>query len=229
MMARMGGWLSRLWDRAEGSTWGLLFLTVGPPVLVIAAAVGWGWMWANGPGGWSQYVIAGALLLVVLALDLWSLLSIDVGPGLGYALHFALMLVVILTMYPLTPRWVMRERGETVACTLLEVDRQFDPTADLSQPELPASPMTYYVHRLDCPSGAPDEMTTTDGPAGRSGQRIRVSYDPDGRVDPSPAGDADPVRLTVGVTCLALATVLVRLGIAVDVIWARRRHRRSWA
>jgi hypothetical protein len=198
-------------------------------VLAIAAAIGWGWVWANGPSGWSRHVLSGALLLVVVALYLWSLLAVDFGHQVGNLLHFALLLVVVLTMYPLTPQWILRERGETVACTVLEVDRQFDPAADISAPELPASPLTYYVHRLDCPSGRPAEMTTTDEPAGRPGQRIRVTYDPDDRVGPSPAEETGSLRLLLGVAGLALVTVLLRLGIVAADLTRERRSDRYWA
>ncbi|WP_052745591.1 hypothetical protein [Allosalinactinospora lopnorensis] len=116
---------------------------------------------------------------------------------------------------------ILRERGQTSTCTVLQVDKRVvtrggtGVVGPVPGPPVPphhhgphhdppgaTTTTTYYDHRLDCVEVP--EMTTEGSRAGKVGERIDVLYDPTDRLDPRPADEAPPVERSLLTAASAL-------------------------
>ncbi|MBO8188675.1 hypothetical protein [Streptomyces spirodelae] len=80
----------------------------------------------------------------------------------------------------------LRSRGRSTHCTVLDVDRQVHTyTYTESDGTTHTTTTVDYKHKLDCAAGRPDSMTLDKKQADK-GDRIEVTYDPRGRLDPRP-------------------------------------------
>jgi hypothetical protein len=99
----------------------------------------------------------------------------------------------------------MQERGVVVGCTVLDVKTRVETrTYPNENGTSSTSETTYYDHELLC-ADAPVHTMTLASPAAEKGERLDVAYDPEGRLDPSPAGYSATSGGTAVIGWIALA------------------------
>ncbi|HEY0696930.1 MAG TPA: hypothetical protein VGD43_03880 [Micromonospora sp.] len=135
---------------------------------------------------------------------------------------------------------VLHERGETITCIVLDVDRRESVSTDANGHQ---STTTWYDYRLDCPDPQVREMTTGGRLADR-GDSIEVLHDPSRRLTPRPAVSVDGTDSSLRSGALLFAAgVVLRLLYELRVPpfggrfgsawsgprrwWRRRRDRRA--
>lgn len=204
------------------------------PVAAVAAALGYGWLGAYGSRAWLVRALGGGLLLTAgllwlstlfFSLQALSFFSIE-GPGgfvvLGLS-ALALMFAIVLTPGVVATR-ALAQRGETVRCTVLDVEERQETTTQTNADGSGSTSTTYYYdHALRCPGDYPEEVTTVVTPWADAGDRTHVTFDPRrqlnpqfGRID-APRGLWAWAPAILLVVCLALR--------ASPWIWARGRDR----
>lgn len=174
----MGEW----WWRSLGS----VVTAAGVPPLAAGTALAAGWAGASGwlgDGWWGDgWVALFGLLLPLSGLALYcfavggrggSALAVLAGlPAVG-GVFIALMGVDDL---------VLRERGVEVTCTVREVVSRVETDSTFTPDGQNLSHTTKYDHRLDCPPGAPAQLTR-ERKIAEAGEELRLVYDPRGEVE----------------------------------------------
>lgn len=154
---------------------------VGIPLLAVGVAAGGSLLAAHGPGGRAGTLIGGVLVLAACVGAFFSGVSYDnvVAFFSGIPLLLACMGAV-----GMVEEAALRSRGEATICTVTEVDvRRETSTYTDSEGFTHTTTTTYYDHALDCDAtDGPAAMTRTEKVAG-AGERVHVTYDPQGRVD----------------------------------------------
>ncbi|NYI03791.1 hypothetical protein [Allostreptomyces psammosilenae] len=232
-------WADRLTEEYSRRGWRWLALdvavAVGVPLLAVGLAYGGAWLNAHGPG-WPSEFLGNVVLFVGFALgffscvlylrsERWFFTQFLVGAVSGL-----LLALVVNEVAGTVARDVMRSRGQSTTCEVLDVEVQVrtSNSYDSQGRVVSTSTTTYYVHRLDCAAGRPDEMTL-GASWGGPGDRIRVTYDPRGRLDPRPTELVE--QEGGGPNTLArvafASAVALRLGYVTVAFAGRRRRRRQ--
>ncbi|WP_326599308.1 hypothetical protein [Streptomyces sp. NBC_01803] len=174
----MGSWSERCFELA---------LAVGVPLLAVGGAAGGSLLVAHGPDGWPSTLTGGGLVLVACVGAFFSGVLYD--NTLAFFSGFPL-LVACIGAAGMVEEAALRSRGEATMCTVTEVDTRVETTTHTdSEGFTHTTTTTYYDHTLDCDAtGGPDLMTRTERIAD-AGERIDVTYDPEGRVSPELTGD----------------------------------------
>ncbi|HET8659496.1 MAG TPA: hypothetical protein VFM55_10915 [Micromonosporaceae bacterium] len=118
-----------------------------------------------------------------------------------------LLLVALALTVSVVGERVLQERGVAATCTVVSIKKETSHA--YGAPGSGASSTTYY-YRLACPGGYPIEMSFRDR-HGDEGDPLRVTYDPDHRVNPILTSDARDRRDLWLAGLLLAASVVLRL------------------
>ncbi|MGI5347849.1 hypothetical protein ACQEU8_06590 [Streptomyces sp. CA-250714] len=169
----------------------MVFHTLGAvvaPLLVLGMAYGGARYAANGSPG-SSVFIGNALVIVAFITAFGTGFLLD--PDHPFQPLVAIVTSVLLALSVIgladeVSNNILRTRGEATRCTVLDVDRQVHTsTYTDSNGVTHTTTKVNYKHKLDCAAGRPDSMTL-DKKRAEKGERIEVTYDPRGRLDPKP-------------------------------------------
>jgi hypothetical protein len=120
----------------------------------------------------------------------------------------------------------LQERGVVAACTVLDVRTRVETrtSTDADGHNTGTSSTTYYDHELDCGAAPVTKLTSSSALAAR-GERLDVTYDPEGRMSPWPVADlpSSGSALVLGWIALA-ATVALRVAAVLFEHPPRRRR-----
>ncbi|MEV7525126.1 hypothetical protein [Streptomyces sp. NPDC091371] len=171
----------------EPREWGL---DAALPGAAAAAVLAWTYWCFTAPSAPSTTVAVTGVAVLLLAACAVYFVRVGGSGGFFGTLFLGLGLLATVATADQTAA-----RGEVAACVVREVRA----TDQHSVGEGPAE-KTLYRLGLDCPGGYPTEVK--DGPEAAVGAEIRVTYDPDRRVDPSVEGGTSP--WTTGLSALLL-------------------------
>ncbi|MFB6523958.1 hypothetical protein [Streptomyces sp. NPDC056401] len=192
---------------------GWVVTAAAAPALAAAVALAAGWAGATGwlGGGWLRDAWVALLGLFVplsgLALHTHThtqaerrgaALAVLAGLPAAAGVFIALMGVDDL---------VLRERGVEVTCVVREVTSRVETDSAFAPEGQRVTHTTQYDHRLDCPPGAPAQLTREQKIA-EAGEELRLVYDPRGRVESERASDLHAwglrtaLLITVGLSAL---------------------------
>lgn len=154
---------------------------VGIPLLAVGVAAGGSLLAAHGPGGRVGTLIGGVLVLAAYVGAFFS--GFSYGNVVAFFSGIPLFLAC-LGAAGMVEEAALRSRGEATICTVTEVDvRRETSTHTDSEGFTHTTTTTYYDHALDCDAtDGPAAMTRT-GKVADVGERVHVTYDPQGRVE----------------------------------------------
>ncbi|MBQ1119305.1 hypothetical protein KBZ21_17655 [Streptomyces sp. A73] len=202
---------------------------VGAPLLIVGMAYGGASYAVNGGPDSSVYVGNALVIIAFLGAFGTGFLSDPDHPfqPLVAILTSVLLAGAVLGVAAAVDDETLRSRGKATRCTVLDVDRQVHESTYTDSNGITHTTTTIdYKHKLDCAAGRPDSMTLKKKRADE-GERIQVTYDPRGRLDPLPTD-----RLERGSTWSSMAYLLppVVIGLRTLVLlaaaWTRARWRR---
>ncbi|MFC0040753.1 hypothetical protein [Actinomadura rayongensis] len=176
--------------------------STGAAAVAIGGYVAMGWLDFYGPGGFSWLGVVVALAATALGLCVAFAVS-------GHMATPVLLLLALpfcgFFIHNAAEDRVLGVRGVSGACRVDDV-RKTSATVLNGAPEGGNSTITGHVHRLRCPSGGPTELNIEK--AARTGSTLRLTWDPDDRVDPRPAADV-PHGTELILPSLAVVAVLL--------------------
>ncbi|MFD7256413.1 hypothetical protein [Streptomyces sp. NPDC059874] len=157
--------------------WGLTAALPGVTAAVVFAWTYWCFTGSSAPS--ITVAVTGVAILLVAACALYFVRAGGSGGFFG-TLFLALGLLATVATADQTTA-----RGEVVSCVVRDVQ-----VKDQQSVGEGGATKTLYRLGLTCPGGYPTEVK--DGPKATVGAEIRVSYDPDRRVNPSVEGETSP-------------------------------------
>ncbi|MBO8192262.1 hypothetical protein ITI46_11375 [Streptomyces oryzae] len=161
---------------------------MGAPLLVVGMAYGGATYAVDGGPGVSVFF---GNALVVVAFLLAFATGFLYQPGHPLQPFVAIVTSVLLAAGVLgisnkVEDETLRARGESTDCRVLDVDRQVHTSTYTDSNGVTHTTTTVdYKHKLRCAGGRPDSMTLEKKYADK-GERVEVTFDPRGRVDPEP-------------------------------------------
>ncbi|GAA2609117.1 hypothetical protein [Streptomyces axinellae] len=200
------------------------------PACVIGVAYGGAWYAVNGRSGSSVFLGNALVVIALIAGCASGFLFGEDHPWQPFvAIATSLVLATgVIAVADLVNEETLRIRGEATRCAVLDVDRQVHTTTYTDSNGIThTSTRVDYKHTLDCAAGRPRTMTL-DKKWADKGERIKVTYDPRGRIDPEPTRKLkkDGLWHTTAFVCPPVV-VGGRCAVLVAALWSDRRWRRS--
>ncbi|MFI5866802.1 hypothetical protein [Streptomyces sp. NPDC051546] len=206
-------------DPIRDSWWrppGRVLAAAAAPALATATALAVGWAGATGWLGDGRLGDAWvALFGLFVPLSGLALHSFAAGGRRGSALAVlaglpaaAGVFIALMGVDDL----VLRERGVEVTCMVREVTSRVETDSAFGPEGQRLSRTVAYDHRLDCPPGGPAQLTREQEIA-KTGEQLRLVYDPRGQVQPERAADLHAWGLRAAALCaVGLASLLGVVG-----------------
>ncbi|MFE2286723.1 hypothetical protein ACFXDJ_21455 [Streptomyces sp. NPDC059443] len=199
------------WWRSLGS----VVAAAGVPPLAAGVALAAGWAGASGwlGDGWVAFF---GLFAPLAGLALHTYAQSERGHG-GSAAALAVLaglpaVVGVFIALMGVDDLVLRERGVEVTCVVREVVSRVETDSTFAPEGQSVSHTTKYDHRLDCPPGAPAQLTR-ERKIAKAGGELRLVYDPRGEVEPQRPGDLHAWGLRfAALFAVGLASLLGVLG-----------------
>lgn len=178
-------------------------LNVAHPMVTVGLAVGAGWYRWSGPGGWTNRLVVGGLILLAFVVWFGGFAWLD-RSGADFIAYIVLSFVCVWAFRSVEP-WVLASRGTLVTCRVGQVEERTEKEYD----EGGTLTVHYFDHELLCPGGYPEQVTSRARPAAEVEDQRRVRFDPEHRVAPQFAGHRRGIELWLAVVGLAVSLALI--------------------
>jgi hypothetical protein len=169
----------------------------------------------NAYGSWTL-----GLVLVFAGLVIWLFSIFPEGPTGLMILASAALMITWPAAAQVVDSAALHDRGVRTTCTVLDVSERTETRVTRQgDGNWSWTATTYYDHHLRCADDRLQTMTSSSR-AADAGQRLDITFDPAGRVEPQPVDTvwAPAVWAWIGGIALAVSVLLRVIG----VLWGRR-------